>query len=179
MRFENATRIGVGGEYWDSGIGPMKGIYPELETALGYVANSGMSDVDKRHKMMALAKTFRKFGLLKGMDEEVEKLEDGDTKAEGGENKDVVEEGSASPSKGDGSDWMEELKEDEIKAMVPIHMEPGKRISPEYVKIMTEIRLSLAELDKDLSRMEESYDSTLAPQPQIPQSQSSTQEAST
>jgi len=54
-------------------------------------------------------------------------------------------------------------------------MEPGVSISLEYVKIITEIRQSIAEIDKGVSSLEESYDAMLERQPQIPPSQTSTQ----
>jgi hypothetical protein len=173
--FENITRIGVGGEYRDIGITPVKGMLPYLDVAQEYVANSGMSESDKRQKLAGFERTFKKFGLDKESDEEAKDEDKVADSIEKGEP--VVEETSATGDQ--GVQALEELPKDEIEALEPVHMEPGESISPEYVKIITEIQRSMAEIDKDVSSLEESYDAMLERQPQIPSSQASTQEKST
>ena len=62
--------------------------------------------------------------------------------------------------------------------MEPIQSEPVEKTSPEYVNIMKQIRQSMAEIDKDVSSLEESYDAILEhqKQPPLPPSQNSTQQ---
>ena len=59
--------------------------------------------------------------------------------------------------------------EEEYASLAPVNTEPGERISSDYVKIITDIRRSMAEIDKDVSSLEESYDALLERQPPIPQ----------
>ena len=86
MWLDNITRIGVGGEYHDSGITPMKEWAYPLDRASEYVSNSGMNELEKAQKIWALERTYKKMGLLK--EEEVEEEEE--------EAKDEVREGESS-----------------------------------------------------------------------------------
>ena len=74
MWLDNITRIGVGGEYHDSGITPMKEWAYPLNRAAEYVSNSGMTELEKAHKISALERTYKKMGLFK--EEEVDEEEE-------------------------------------------------------------------------------------------------------
>ena len=110
--FETVTRIGVGGEYHSTGITPVKGMYPYLDVAQEFIANSGMSDSHQRMKLYGLERTLRQFGLDKMEDEEVEKDLDEKAREELGEaDKQNDEEMSAAVAEGCGVPDVEELGE--------------------------------------------------------------------
>ena len=167
MWLDNITRIGVGGEYHDSGITPMKEWAYPLNRASEYASNSGMSELDKAHKISALERTYKKMGLLKEEDvEEEEEVEDEVTEGES-----TADAESEKAAEGE----LEKAGEEAYASLAPVNTEPGERISSDYIKIITDIRQSMAEIDRDVSSLEENYDAFLERQLPI----SPTQEAST
>ena len=169
MWLDNLARIGVGGEYHDSGITPIKEWAYPLDRAAEYVSTSGMGELEKAHKISALERTYKRLGLLK--DEEVDEEEVMD--------EDIKKELTTEPETEKVAEELEEVSEDEFANLAPVNMEPGEKISSDYVKIITDIRRSMAEIDKDVSSLEESYDALLERHPPLSTSQPPTQEPST
>ena len=184
MWLHNLARIGVGGEYHDSGITPMKEWAYPLDRASEYVSKSGMNEIEKAYKISALERTYKKMGLLKEEEVEEEEVEEEEVEEEEVEEeeevKDEVTEGeSTAEAEKAASEELEEAGEEEYAILAPVNTEPGERISSDYVRVITEIRRSMVEIDKEVSSLEESYDALLERQPPIPPTQPPTPEAST
>ena len=105
------------------------------------------------------------------VDEEYDEVEE-DEDVEGEEGEEGEDEEGKDEEDGDEGDEDEEFEEDEDKEEVDeypeVHAPPGENFPAEYTQVMEKMRKSMADLDKDISSLEESYDTFLATHPPPP-----------
>jgi len=99
-------------------------------------------------------------------DEDEENEEDEEGEDEEDENEEGEEEGE---EEGDEDEEFEEEEDNEDVGEYPaVHAPPGENFPAEYTQVMEKMRKSMADLDKDISSLEESYDTFLARHPPPP-----------
>jgi hypothetical protein len=159
MIYERMTSIGVGGEYKDNGFTLGENMPYPLNIAGRYTANSGMDEFQKEQKVLMLAHTFKTMGI------EMKDPLSEESELEAAENEEIekdvepVQEGAS-----EGAETLEDSEEavqEDQEAESPIIVQPGEKISAEYLRIMTEMRKSMKEMDKEVSELEDSYDAFL------------------
>jgi hypothetical protein len=181
--YDYTSRIGVGGEYKEIGSDPGENLPYPLNLAGRYSGNSGLDQFQKSQMVSVLGQACKQMKieledpLLRKREEEEEAEED-----------ELEEPEEAQSLKGIEA-WMAELEEtagkrseDTMFRDEELVVEPGPKISPHYTKIVNQLRKSMRDVDKDLSSLEDSYDTFLtrhaSDTPAIP-SQNPSQEATT
>jgi hypothetical protein len=176
--YDYTSRIGVGGEYKDIGSDPGENLPFPLNLAGRYSGNSGLNQFQKSQRVFMLGQTFHKMGieledpLMRKRDEEHETEEES-------EEEQSLEDEEAGPVEHEET-AVEGLEDDTMFTDGPLVVEPGEKISSEYTKIFNQLRKSMSDVDRDLSSLEDNYDTFLkhhASETPIIPSQTPSQEA--
>lgn len=185
--WDAASRIGVGGEYREFNAIPGEGMPYPMNLAGRYAANAGLDTYQRGMRIWTMAQTFQKMGI--DFEDPLVKKDEKENKVEGAEETvsadeinaqknaaSTVEDAAAAPAKETTDLAPEQMDE-------PAVTHTQDKVTADYVRIMSQLRESMKEIDKDVSSLENDYDAFLQRQqnkqsPPITPSQPSSQEAS-
>ena len=168
--FQYKTQVGLEGEYRDMGDN-MEDMPEPLRKAANYASAAGLDLRQKWLKVGMLGHTLKEFGLLPDGRTLMEEKPEGVVAADA--DKPVVEEGKEDEKEveermedgEDEGDDKEEWEADVMNPGPPVAAPPGDPLPVDYSKVMEQMRKSMTDLDKEVSSLEESYDSFLATHP--------------